>query len=80
MKKIFLDEMCFMEKLPWHKLLKQSVSYMLKARGQTKRFTLGTIIEIVKMNEDMNILLIVQGDLGEKCTLTSQHWVVFFMD
>ena len=46
---------------------------MLKARGQTKRFTLGTIIEIVKMKEDMNILLIVQGDLGEKCTLTSQY-------
>ena len=53
---------------------------MLKDWGPTKRFTLGTIIEIVKMKEDMNILLIVQGDLGEKCTLTSQHWVVFFMD
>ena len=46
---------------------------MLKARGRKKRFIERTIVEIVKMKEDMNILLIVQGDLGEKCTLTSQH-------
>ena len=46
---------------------------MLKSKGLTKRFTVGTIVEIVKMKEDMNILLIVQGDLGEKCTLTSQY-------
>ena len=48
---------------------------MLTSKGLKKHFTEGTIVQIVKMKEDMNIHVLaflsvtVQGNLWKKCTL-----------